>query len=141
MAVNDIDKAQPKKDLYANIKTKEVMKIDDIEGAKARARVFNRPRDQSFSTINYNDVSGKMGGSTRSTNPLNPTYTVRDEQNNTCEIGPVAGSYPAVQPDAPKDKDRTSLNIKDISGAHASTKGLGVFANAKRQNEPASPNL
>ena len=84
MTVDDIDRARPKKDVHANVRTKEVMKIDDIEGSKPRSRVFNRPRDHSFSTINYNDVSGRLAGSTRTTNPLDPTYTIRDEDNNVC---------------------------------------------------------
>jgi hypothetical protein len=34
-----------------------------------------------------------------------------------------------------------SLTTKDIAGAQGDTKGLGVFANAKRQNDPFSANL
>lgn len=35
------------------------MKIDDIEGTKSRPRVFNRPRDSAFTTIDYGDVTKK----------------------------------------------------------------------------------
>lgn len=35
MEINDIDGARPKKEKVNDIKTREIMKIDDIEGAKA----------------------------------------------------------------------------------------------------------
>jgi hypothetical protein len=68
------------------------MKTDDIEGTHARPRVFNRPRDSNFSSINYNDVTRDKRHIQRGTNPLMPVYTIRDENNTVCEIGPVAGS-------------------------------------------------
>ena len=81
MRVDDIEKAQPKKETFAAIKTKHTMKVDDIEGTHARARVFNRPRDTNFSTINYNDVTRSGRNNSRCTNPLMPVYRHRDENN------------------------------------------------------------
>jgi len=46
-----------------------------------------------------------------------PTYNVRDENGKICEIGPINGSLPSRLPSPPKDKERSSLNIKDIEGA------------------------
>lgn len=140
MSVNDIEKAQPKKDTFAGMKTKNVMKLDDIEGTHARSRIFARPRDSNFSTINYNDVTRSGRNNDRCTNPLMPVYAHRDENNALCEIGPVEGSQPASLP-SPPDKNRVGITTKDIAGAQSDTKGLGVFAHAKRQNEPWSYNL
>ena len=74
MSVKDIEKAQPKKDTYSAILTKETMKVDGIPGTKAKPRVFDRPRNTSFSTIEYADVTKRAEGSNRMTNPLMPTY-------------------------------------------------------------------
>jgi len=38
MDINDIDGVKPKKNKQIEYKTRETMKIDDIEGAKARVR-------------------------------------------------------------------------------------------------------
>ena len=40
MDVTDIEKAQPKKDFHNEMVTKQIMKIEDIEGTKARPRVY-----------------------------------------------------------------------------------------------------
>jgi hypothetical protein len=89
MAVDDIERAQPKKDTQSSIATKNTMKIEDIEGTKSRPRVFQRPRMTTFSTLEYSDVTKKSNFLNRSTNPLMPTYMIRDEDGKLCEIGPV----------------------------------------------------
>ena len=74
----------------------------------------------------------------RCSNPLDPVYTVSDENGKTCDIGLVDGSKPAKMPDAPKEQAKNrcgSLSTNDIDGAKTSTKGLGVFAHAKRREE------
>jgi len=38
MEIDDIDGARPRKDKLANIETRETMKIEDIEGTKAKPR-------------------------------------------------------------------------------------------------------
>lgn len=86
-------------------------------------------------------MSKKPEGSRRMTNPLMPTYMHRDENGKPCEIGPIHGSSPSRLPSPPKDKDRSSLNIKDIEGAQSSTKGLGIFAHVQRSDKPESKNL
>jgi hypothetical protein len=140
MNVNDIEKAQPKKDTYAAAKTKDLMKTKDIEGTSSRPRVFNRPRD-NFSSLFYNDVTRPTRQIERGTNPLMPVYIIRDENNTRCEIGPVDGSQPARMPSPAPEHKKIGLTTKDIPGAQSDTKGLGVFANAKRQNEPLSTSL
>ena len=75
--------------------------------------------------------------SKRCSNPLDPTYTVTDENGKATEIGCVDGSKPARMPSPPKDRSSYggSLQTGDIAGAQTSTKGLGVFANVQRRTE------
>lgn len=75
--------------------------------------------------------------STRTTNPLMPTYTVRDEDNKLDTIGKVRGSSPNVLPPARKDERflATSLKTGDIHGCASSTKGLGNFHTRIRRTE------
>lgn len=143
------------------------MKVEDIAGTRSRPRVFNRPRMTDFSTLEYSDVTKKTNLLNRHTNPLMPTYTIKDDDGiKTCEIGPISGSRPARLPSAPKDKNRNAetaagskgfgifshvdakyqpcgenLNTKDIEGAQASTKGLGIFAHVTRKDQPGCKNL
>ena len=81
----------------------------------------------------------------RCSNPLDPVYTIADENGKTCDIGQVDGSKPAKMPDAPKEQAKNrcgSLSTNDIDGAKTSTKGLGVFAHAaRRQEQMTSTNL
>jgi hypothetical protein len=73
----------------------------------------------------------------RSTNPMNPSYTIRDENGNLFEIGQVEGSKPYVLPPERKDEKfkSTSLKTGDIMGAKADTKGKGVFAENHERKE------
>jgi len=73
--------------------------------------------------------------SKRCSNPLDPTYTVIDENGKGYDIGKVAGSNPARMPEPPKDRAAFggSLHTSDIQGAQTSTKGLGVFASVTRR--------
>ena len=137
MQIDDIEKAKPKENAHTKIKTRETMKIDDIEGTKAKARHQARQRT-SFDAMNYSDVTSNKMRSTRCTNPLDPTYTIGDKEGNTYEVGKVDGASPARMPDAPKEQAKNrngSLSTNDIEGAQTSTKGLGVFAHAKRRAE------
>ncbi len=104
MAVDDIDKAKPKADVMAGRKTRDPMKVDDIEGTKANQRHKPRQNAGGFTTYDYNDVTKIERKSKRCSNPLDPTYTVTDENGKSCEIGQVDGSRPARMPDPPKDR-------------------------------------
>ena len=66
----------------------------------------HKPRGNSggYTTYDYNDVTKIERKSKRCSNPLDPTYTVMNEDNKAYEIGNVDGSKPARMPDAPKDK-------------------------------------
>ena len=137
MAIDDIDKSRPKADVMAGRATREVMKIDDIEGTRALPRHRPRQNSNGFTTYDYTDVTKIERKSKRCSNPLDPTYTITDESGQHVEIGAVAGSKPARMPDPPKDRSQYggSLNTGDIAGAQTSTKGLGVFANVQRRSD------
>ena len=65
MNIDDIDKARPREDKHQKIKTKTIMEIGDIEGTKSRPRVYTRPRNASFSNIDYTDVTKTVVASKR----------------------------------------------------------------------------
>ena len=114
------------------------MKLDDIPGTKSKPRHQARERTTGFSAFDYSDVTKKPQVSMRCSNPLDPCYDHIDENGNKCEIGYVDGAKPAKMPDAPKEQAKNrcgSLSTTDIEGAQTSTKGLGVFAHAKRREE------
>ena len=69
------------------------MKLDDIEGTKAKPK--HNARKTEFSCMDYSDVTKKAKVSTRCSNPLDPVYEITDEAGKKCEIGLVAGSKPA----------------------------------------------
>ena len=59
-----------------------------------------------------------------------------EEKGKTEIIGPVQGSKPTLLGNAPaKKKNLDVMRTEDIHGASASSKGLGVFANAKRRED------
>ena len=70
--------------------------------------------------MDYSDVTKKPVVSMRCSNPLDPTYTINDENGGTYEVGMVEGSKPAKMPDPPKEQAKNrcgSLSTKDIGGA------------------------
>jgi len=136
-------------------KAREVNKTDDILGTKSIERHRMR-KDQNYSNMDYRDVTKPDKVSNRCINPLNPVYTVPGGQFNIdskdsklgkdepwYEIGPVDGSSPTLTVNAPqkKNKEHTSLITKDISGATAGSKGLGVFGNVTRRDGHMSSGL
>lgn len=82
--------------------------------------------------MNYKDVTHADFKSKRSTNPLSPSYVIRNDLGKTEEIGPIEGNSPMGIPERKKGPVSTSLDTQDIEGAKTSTKGLGVFAHHQR---------
>lgn len=117
MSIDDIDKTKPKTDVMAGRPTRDVLKIDDIQGTRAQPRHRARQNSNGFNQYDYTDVTKQERKSKRCSNPLDPTYTVADEGGKTCEIGSVFGSKPAKMPGPPKDRVSGSLNTSDIAGA------------------------
>ena len=70
------------------------MSINDIDGTRAKPHTYSRAENKAYHCMDYRDVTNVNFKSTRSTNPLEPTYIIRDETKNMeiCEIGRVAGS-------------------------------------------------
>lgn len=91
--------AHPKVDKRAGATTRDVMKIDDIEGTKSTIRHKGRDRSNGFSNFDYNDVTKVEAKSRRCSNPLEPVYTVYGEDGKPCEIGLVDGSRPCRMPE------------------------------------------
>jgi len=135
MVIDDIEKSRPKADVMAGRATRDVMKLDDIEGTRANPRHKPRANAGGFTSYDYSDVTKIERKSKRCSNPLDPTYTAIDESGKGYEIGRVDGSNPAKMPEPPKDRATFggSLVTDDIQGAKTSTKGLGVFANVERR--------
>jgi len=118
MTVDDIDKAKPKENAQSKLKTRETMRTDDIPGTKSIPR--HQARKAEFSALDYSDVTKKARVSQRCSNPLDPTYTIADEDGKPCEIGKVDGAKPAAMPDKPREQAVNrpgSLSTKDIAGA------------------------
>ena len=81
------------------------MNIHDIDGTRAKPHTYSRVENKSYHQMDYRDVTNVDFKTSRITNPLEPTYIIRDETNNMekCEIGRVAGSQANVLPPARKD--------------------------------------
>jgi hypothetical protein len=136
MNIDDLEDARPKANRLNQLKTKDVMKVDDIQGTKARPRHQARGISGGYSAFDYSDVTKQERISKRVVNPLDPVYTIQDENGKTYTVGMVEGSKPAKAPDAPKAERLAragSLQTSDIEGATTSTKGLGVFAHVTRR--------
>jgi hypothetical protein len=80
--------------------------------------------------MDYSDITQATFKTTRTSNPLCPTYMARDDTGNVVEIGDVEGSRPKGLPPQRKDTKDGSPNLRtnDIAGATAGSKGKGVFA-------------
>ena len=119
MLIDDIDKSKPKPDLMAGRATRDPLKVDDIEGTRAQQRHKQRVNAGGFTTYDYTDVTKMERKSKRCSNPLDPTYSVMDEDGKRMEIGGVEGSKPAKMPEPPKDRSMWggSLATGDIAGA------------------------
>ena len=87
MVVDDIEKAKPKENAQNKIKTREALKTDDIDGTKSKPRHQARTNNADYSAMNYDDVTKKVQKSMRCSNPLDPVYTIADENGKPCEIG------------------------------------------------------
>ena len=103
--IDDIPGSRPAKKKQIDIATRDIMNIHDIEGTKAKPHTFSRVENKSYHCMDYRDVTNVDFKTTRSTNPLEPTYIIRDETKNMeiCEIGRVPGSQPNVLPPARQD--------------------------------------
>jgi len=102
------------------------MKVEDIHGSKPR-HLTNDRKASDYSNMHYKDVTHDQFKSSRSCNPLNPTYKVRNEDDKVVHIGTIDGNQPKKMPERNIGPKSYSLQTKDIQGARSSTKDLGVF--------------
>ena len=137
MDISDIPGAKAKKDWHDKAKTKTTNKIDDIPGTKAHFRHQARQNSAGFTTYDYRDVTKPHFTTTRiGGDPLNPTYTIKDEDGKPCQIGEIKGNKPQVLPPK-RERGDVSLSLKstDIMGATADTKNLGVFTDVYKRRD------
>ena len=136
MFIDDIPGSRPAKKKQLDIATRDIMNIKDIDGTNARPRHFTRPGGEgSYQSMDYRDVTDVDFKSTRTVNPLEPSYTIRDENKEVCTIGPIGQNKPHVLPPARQDVNfiTTSLKTTDIHGCAIGTKGLGNFHTRDRR--------
>jgi len=135
MAIDDIEGTRSRAIFKGGDKPRAVNQLDDINGTRSIIRHKPRPGDQSYSNMDYKDVTQNISRSNRCSNPLAPEYVVMAEEKGKTEtIGFVPGSKPTLLGNAPpKKKNLDIMKTSDIHGAAASSKGLGVFANAERR--------
>lgn len=98
------------------------MKVDDINGSKPKARPR---RVTSYSNLDYRDVTATFQ-SRRATNPLNPSYFHRTDEGQVEEIGEIEGSKPKPAY-IRRGSASMNLDVSDIDGTNAGSKGLRVF--------------
>lgn len=86
--------------------------FEEIEGSRPKKNFY--PKD-FIDIMNVKDINDYLQFKTkRSTNPLNPKYTVHDENNMKIEIGEIEKSMPLTKhPLLNKEKD-FSLKSNDI---------------------------
>ena len=137
--IDDIPGTKPTKKRQLDIQTRDVMNIQDIEGTKARQRHAPRPNAETqakYNALDYRDVTHCDFKSTRTTNPLEPTYVHREEDGKLVDIGNVPGSKPCVLPPPRTDQEwvNKSLKTTDIHMCAIGTKGLGNFHTRDRRS-------
>jgi len=73
MQIDDVEGARPKK--VKQLETRNSNNVSDIFGASPKKRYA---RKTVYNSVNYNDVTKFVPKSQRVTDPLNPTYSLRD---------------------------------------------------------------
>lgn len=109
------------------------MKVGDIQGTSPKKSYL---RKTSYDSFNYADITKAKFISQRSVNPLEPSYTIRDDEGNVISTGQIAGSAPKPPLSRKNAESHSSLLVKDIHGAQASTKAIGNFTFYKRKDDP-----
>lgn len=80
MTTDDIEGSWPKKHKVTLLETREIMKVDDIDGTKYRAKIKDRNRSPHYNAYDYSDITKINFKSKRCVNPLNPIYDVHDDK-------------------------------------------------------------
>lgn len=107
------------------------MDVKDIDGAKAK-KVY--VRQTAYDSFNYADITKSKFVSSRTVNPLHPSYQVRDDDGRVIEIGVIEGSSPKKFPARTTGGFFDGLQIADIPGTAVGSKRLGNFHNRERSH-------
>ena len=122
---DDIEKARP--EVYLKWAVRDNIGVKDIEGARPKAEKMRQKPD----FMDVRDINEGRFVSSRVTNPLEPCYTVRDE-DGVVVIGPIEGAKtrPCINL-APPPHTR-HLDNGDIDGSKTNTVGHPVLGNNLR---------
>jgi hypothetical protein len=118
--IDDLDRARPKIMLPPDLVERDVFKVNEIEGTSPKKQYKRGTQHDSF---NYHDVTRDVWKTSRTGNPLEPSYVVRDSGDGfraatggaNAEYGTINGSKPTLArgaQTAPK-----ALHTLDIVGA------------------------
>jgi len=91
--IQDIEGAHPRKPKY--FATRDIMKTKDIGGSSPR-KTYQRATE--YDNFNYNDITKTKFVSSRHTNPLSPSYVVRNDENQVVNTQAIEGAQPKLQP-------------------------------------------
>lgn len=123
---------------------RDVFKVKSIEGTAPKKPYLRKTEHDSFS---YADVYRNMWATSRSVNPLDPVYQLRDNgEGFRAAGGAVNGSYGAIKgskpPGLPKEKVEPGryLNTQDIHGCQANTKKTGCVKGGYVRSSVRNPN-
>jgi hypothetical protein len=105
------------------------MDVKDIDGARAK-KVYVRTTE--YDSFNYADITKAKFVTTRSVNPLLPSYNIRDESGNLVSIGEIPGSSPKKLPERKSGGYFDGLHIRDIPGTAVGSRTLGNFHSKER---------
>ena len=108
-----------------------MLSVNDIHGAKSKG-VYTRPRTK-FDSFNYDDVTKDYFRTTRSVNPLNPTYKARNEDGKLIDIGEIDKNHPKKLP-IRKVPFNGAYDVRDIVGTTPGSKLLGPFHSLTRKD-------
>ena len=107
------------------------MDVKDIDGAKAK-KVY--VRQTAYDSFNYKDITKTQFVSSRTVNPLHPTYQVRDQDGQVIEIGGIDRSSPKKLPTRTTGGFFDGLQIADIPGTAVGSRRVGNFHNKERSH-------
>ena len=118
-------------------------KVEDIPVAMQKAPYERKKLGEfHYNSMSYRDVTSQQWATRRSTNPLEPCYTVDDARTGdftrrpqTCQLNKTYGAIEKNKPAGlpTKKVGERSLNTLDIVGAQPDTKRQGPFTWMKRR--------
>lgn len=113
------------------------MKVEDINTRSRTKPAGNRTG--SYCSFDYSDVTKDYFVTKRSTNPLEPNYFHRVDDNKLENIGDIEGSKPKDPPVRKAGPNDLNLDVQDIDGTKSGSRGLRAFkTHTRRDIRPAN---